>query len=64
MTAEVLDFLILLWLVATWFYEGHHRRCKIEVVCPACGKSKDECCRADELAAIAMDHITQDGKYR
>lgn len=34
--AEVLDFLILAWLVCTWFYEGHHRRCTVIARCPAC----------------------------
>jgi hypothetical protein len=32
-----LDLAILLWLVSTWFYEGHHRRCTVITRCPKCG---------------------------
>lgn len=45
--AEVLDALILAWLIGTWFYEGHHRRCRVEIVCPTCGHKHDESCSAD-----------------
>jgi len=41
-----LDAAILFWLIGTWFYEGHHRRCKVEVVCPKCGENHNECCKA------------------
>lgn len=34
----VLDALILAWLIGTWFYEGHHRRCAVVVRCPKCGE--------------------------
>lgn len=40
----VLDALILAWLVGTWFYEGHHRRCTVVVRCPDCGKGRDHDC--------------------
>jgi hypothetical protein len=42
--AEVLDGLILLWLVGTWFYEGHHRACSVATVCRRCGSMGDEEC--------------------
>lgn len=35
----VLDALILGWLIGTWFYEGHHRRCSVVVICKACGST-------------------------
>jgi hypothetical protein len=37
MLAELLDVAILCWLVGTWFYEGHHRRCSVLVRCDKCG---------------------------
>lgn len=40
-----LDFFILAWLVATWFYEGHHRRCTVIARCPSCGKQHDIDCK-------------------
>jgi len=44
---EILDFLILAWLVGTWFYEGHHRRCTVIVTCDKCGcDSSAPCCTA------------------
>ncbi len=36
-TADVLDALILAWLIGTWFYEGHHRRCSVVCRCDKCG---------------------------
>lgn len=45
-TTCLLDLLILAWLIGTWFYEGHHRRCKVEVVCPRCGQDHDQECQA------------------
>ncbi len=42
--AEVLDFLILAWLIGTWFYEGHHRRCTVIQECPVCGSRHDLHC--------------------
>lgn len=45
--AEVLDALILAWLVATWFYEGHHRRCSVNVTCPQCGATTAARCTED-----------------
>jgi hypothetical protein len=43
--AEVLDALILIWLIGTWFYEGHHRRCTVIVKCTHCGKESDHVCQ-------------------
>lgn len=45
--AFVIDIMILAWLVGTWFYEGHHRRCKVEVTCGHCGKTSQVGCQAD-----------------
>lgn len=42
--SEVLDALILAWLVATWFYEGHHRRCTVLTRCPHCGAESSTPC--------------------
>lgn len=47
--AEVLDGLILVWLVGTWFYEGHHRRCAVVVVCGKCGAENEHTCAAGEV---------------
>lgn len=44
----VLDFLILGWLVGTWFYEGHHRRCTVVSVCPTCGGEAAAECKTHE----------------
>lgn len=43
-----LDALILAWLVFTWVYEGHHKRCKVDflVTCSSCGqelKTETQC---------------------
>ena len=43
---EVLDALILSWLVATWFYEGHHRRCSVIARCEVCGRESDLACQS------------------
>lgn len=48
MIAEVLDAAILLWLITTWFYEGHHRRCTVIQVCKKCGESTDLHCSLGE----------------
>lgn len=45
--ALVVDVLILAWLVFTWFFEGHHKRCRVEVVCPNCGGTASAGCAAD-----------------
>lgn len=45
--SAVLDLLILLWLVGTWFYEGHHKKCKVTVTCPHCGTESEQACLAD-----------------
>ena len=46
--AEVLDACILGWLIVTWFYEGHHRRCEVQLHCPNCGaESKVRCTAGD-----------------
>lgn len=42
--AEILDFLILIWLIGTWFYEGHHRRCSVIVRCEQCEKETSVPC--------------------
>lgn len=44
MLAEILDFLILAWLIGTWFYEGHHRRCTVITKCPKCGDEESIHC--------------------
>jgi hypothetical protein len=44
MLTEILDFLILAWLIGTWFYEGHHRRCTVLIKCPFCGDKGDVPC--------------------
>jgi len=43
----ILDASILAWLVGTWFYEGHHRRCEVVAICPTCGGSSMQRCGAD-----------------
>ena len=45
--AAIIDVLILAWLVGTWFFEGHHKRCRVEVTCPSCGRSTETCCSVD-----------------
>ncbi len=53
MMAEILDLMILLWLMATWFYEGHHRRCTVIQRCPKCGEEKAvHCASADHYCEI------------
>ncbi len=44
--AVCIDFAILGWLVFCWFYEGHHRRCKVDVLCPKCKGMHEENCTA------------------
>lgn len=46
--ATALDALILLWLVGTWFYEGHHRKCEVHSVCSKCGDHSDVSCTASK----------------
>lgn len=48
MIAEILDAAILFWLVGTWFYEGHHRRCSVALLCPKCGSSTEAHCGEDQ----------------
>jgi hypothetical protein len=48
--AVVIDAAIFGWLVFTWFFEGHHKRCRVEVVCPNCGTTASEGCAADRRA--------------
>lgn len=38
--AAVTDVAILGWLVGTWFYEGNHKQCKVDVdvTCKHCGR--------------------------
>jgi hypothetical protein len=48
----ILDLLILLWLVGTWFYEGHHRRCTVITRCPKCGNVDSvHCASADNATS-------------
>ena len=42
----IMDTLILAWLIGTWFYEGHHRQCKVETVCRSCGQEDHQDCGA------------------
>jgi hypothetical protein len=51
--AEVLDAAILTWLIFTWFFEGHHKRCSVELKCPNCGMTSDVHCQADRRAPKA-----------
>jgi hypothetical protein len=44
----LLDLGILLWLIGTWFYEGHHRRCTVLTKCPKCGKESSLRCHSGE----------------
>jgi hypothetical protein len=46
--AEILDAAILVWLIGTWFYEGHHRRCTVVLTCAKCGEVSDACCHAGD----------------
>lgn len=43
----VSDVLILVWLVGTWFYEGHHKKCAVTVTCDHCGHTAEHRCDAD-----------------
>lgn len=49
--SDILDAAILVWLVGTWFYEGHHRRCTVIVTCPKCGEKTDAPCGAGKRAS-------------
>lgn len=40
------DIAILAWLVGTWFYEGHHKKCEVTLICPHCGNESDAACEA------------------
>lgn len=44
----IMDTLILAWLVVTWFYEGHHKQCQVEVTCSSCGASAHETCKSNK----------------
>lgn len=58
MVAELLDAAILLWLIGTWFYEGHHRRCTVRQVCSKCGEVTDlHCSSGDHHCEIHGDGI-------
>lgn len=46
--AFLVDVLILLWLVITWFYEGHHKKCKVTVTCNHCGQENDQPCHSKD----------------
>lgn len=43
----VSDVAILGWLIGTWFYEGHHKKCRVSVTCPHCGETSDQPCLTD-----------------
>lgn len=44
--ADVLDAAILVWLIGTWFFEGHHRRCVVLTKCDGCGDVREHGCGA------------------
>lgn len=44
--ALLADVLILVWLIGTWFYEGHHRRCKVDMICSRCDEKATHDCKA------------------
>jgi hypothetical protein len=44
------DVFIAGWLVFTFFWEGHHKRCRVELVCPNCGTASSAGCAADRRA--------------
>lgn len=50
MLGDMLDAAILLWLVRTWFYEGHHRKCSVAMICDVCGRATDAACQAEKAA--------------
>lgn len=54
------DCCILTWLIATWFYEGHHKRCAVTVYCPTCKKQYEEICAAyrQELGDLYSQALT------
>lgn len=39
--AEVFDAAILIWLIGTWFWEGHHKKCTVLVECAQCKRSSE-----------------------
>ncbi len=56
------DCCILTWLITTWFYEGHHKRCAVTVYCPKCKQQYEEVCSAyrkelDVLYNQALQYI-------
>jgi hypothetical protein len=44
----VVDCCILTWLIATWFYEGHHKRCTVKTQCFKCGSEDTRYCLSEE----------------
>lgn len=57
----ILDACILLWLVGTWFYEGHHKRCTVETLCPCCKeKSSVDCCANKEIECCTDKNCLKD----
>ncbi len=44
--STLLDALILGWLIGTWFYEGHHRRCSVIATCANCEREHEVDCDA------------------
>jgi len=44
MYAEIIDTGILAFLLFDWFWQGHHKKCKVEVECPKCKEKHEQCC--------------------
>lgn len=62
----IFDAAILIWLIGTWFYEGHHKRCEVEITCPTCGGASTTTCTAGHqpreplpVPRWAMAHMQQ-----
>lgn len=49
--AFIVDVMILIWLIGSWLYEGHHKHCKVEVTCAHCGHASETACKADHRPA-------------
>lgn len=49
---------IMGWLVGTWFFEGHHKRCQVDVLvtCKHCGA---ELQAETDCSAVAGGHVEE-----
>lgn len=60
--AAVFDIMIFVWLVGTWFFEGHHKQCKVDVIatftCAECKKEFDVETEVD-CSACAGGHVEE-----